>query len=326
VAEHVAAQVEAAAAVGPAAKKQKTKPKVQNVSDALKRLGVVMKKEEKFPKATTMFVQLLENNMTEANSGEFLAVIEGAMERRTWIHAQDKRASYAKLVQAALKQREMFAEEQHWKMELYEFDVLKHATLFTDDSYGFPSAVNAVQYDIEAKLTALAGGAAGLTSPRPSIPGTLAFVKRKAWEVAIMAALSKSHSCRRRRRRRRRRRPCRSMLHLLYYACSPQFHPSLLMPPQSRALSCLRTVCCVGRCCGLWPACLPACSDGSGAEQVPMGEGPGGEDHRQGVRDALHVRHAGEQSAGGTMAADGCCIECKIARRSGAARRRGVRE
>ena len=34
MAEHVAAQVEAAAAVGPAAKKQKTKPKVQNVSDA----------------------------------------------------------------------------------------------------------------------------------------------------------------------------------------------------------------------------------------------------------------------------------------------------
>ena len=87
VADHVSAQVEEAASQGPV-KKQKMKPKVANVSDALVRLGVVMKKEEKFAKAATMFVQLMENNMTEENSGDFLAVIDGAMERRTWIHAQ----------------------------------------------------------------------------------------------------------------------------------------------------------------------------------------------------------------------------------------------
>jgi hypothetical protein len=193
VADHVAEQVEAAAA-GPAAKKRKTKPKVQNVSDALVRLGVVMKKEEKFAKATTMFLQLLENNMTADNSSEFLAVVESTMQKRTWIHAQDKRVSYVKLVQAVLKQREMYDSEHQWKMDLYEFDVLKHGTLFTDDSYGFPSAVNAVQYDIETQLEALSKGAAGMTSPRPAIPGTPEAAKRKAWEVVIMAALSKTQA------------------------------------------------------------------------------------------------------------------------------------
>lgn len=197
MADHIAEQVEAAAAAGPAAKKQKTKTKVQNVSDALVRLGVVMKKEEKFAKASTMFVQLIENNMSADNSSEFLAVIEGTMEKRTWIHAQDKRASYAKLVQAVLKQREVFSSEHQWKMELFEFDVLKHGTLFTDDSYGFPSAVNAVQYDIETQLEALSNAATGMASPthaRPPMPGTPEAAKRKAWEVAIMAALSKAHA------------------------------------------------------------------------------------------------------------------------------------
>ena len=192
MADHIAEQVEAAAAAGPAAKKQKTKPKVQNVSDALVRLGVVMKKEEKFAKASTMFVQLIENNMSAENSSEFLAVIEGTMEKRTWIHAQDKRASYAKLVQAVLKQREVFSSEHQWKMELFEFDVIKHGTLFTDDSYGFPSAVNAVQYDIETQLEALSNAAT--THSRPPMPGTPEAAKRKAWEVAIMAALSKAQA------------------------------------------------------------------------------------------------------------------------------------
>ena len=153
-----------------------------------------MKKEEKFAKATTMFLQLLENNMTADNSSEFLAVVESAMQRRTWIHAQDKRASYVKLVQAVLKHREMFDTEHQWKMDLFEFDVLKHGTLFTDDSYGFPSAVNAVQYDIETQLEALSKGTTGMTSPRTAIPGTPEALRRKAWEVVIMAALSKSQA------------------------------------------------------------------------------------------------------------------------------------
>ena len=153
-----------------------------------------MKKEEKFPKAATMFVQLMENNMTEENSGDFLAVIDGAMERRSWIHAQDKRATYVKLITAALKHRDLFGESLGWKMALWDFDVLKHGTLFTDDSYGFPSACNAVQYEIETRLTALNGGAAvgGLGSPKmaPAVPGSVEYIRRKAWETAIMAALT----------------------------------------------------------------------------------------------------------------------------------------
>jgi hypothetical protein len=192
VADHVSAQVDEASQ--PAAKKQKTKPKVANVSDALVRLGVVMKKEEKFPKASTMFVQLMDNSMTEANSSEFLAVIDAAMERRTWVHAQEKCDTYVKLVTAAVKHRDLFGTPLRWKVELWDFDVLKHGTLYTDDSYGFPSACNAVQYEIETKLTSLNGGAAvgGLGSPKmaPAVPGSEQFNRRKAWETAIMAALT----------------------------------------------------------------------------------------------------------------------------------------
>ena len=125
VADHIEAHVEAEA---PPAKKQKTKPKVTNVSEALVRLGVVMKKEEKFAKATTMFLQLLENNMSEGNSGEFLKVFEAAMARRTWIHATDKRPTYVKLIEAAVKRREMFGEPAQWLMQLWEFDVLTHSS------------------------------------------------------------------------------------------------------------------------------------------------------------------------------------------------------
>ena len=111
------------------------------------------------------------------------------------ISLQDKRATYVKLIAAALKHRELFGESLSWKMQLWDFDVLKHGTLFTDDSYGFPSACNAVQYEIEAKLTALNGGMAGgggLGSPKmaPAVPGSAAFKRRTAWETAIMAALT----------------------------------------------------------------------------------------------------------------------------------------
>ena len=57
------------------------------------------------------------------------------------------------------------------------------AGLFTDDSFAFATAANAVQYDIERELSARAG------RPIPQV-GSQPYKVREAWEAAMMAALS----------------------------------------------------------------------------------------------------------------------------------------
>ena len=170
----------------PVKKKQKVKPKVTNVSEALVRLGIAMRKEEKFGKAVSMVLQLMSNNMNESNAEDFVKLIEGALARRQWIPAHGTQGDYVRLIEAALSKRDSFGISRQPVLTLWEFDVCKHARLLTDDSFAFASAVSAAQYDMEVKLREWQGtkGAKGGVRDGEDI-----IALRKSWESAIMAAL-----------------------------------------------------------------------------------------------------------------------------------------
>ena len=96
---------EAAALVEqPAAKKQKVKPKVTNVSEALVRIALALKREEKFDKASRMVIQLMQNNMDKGNAADFVKVIGQVLEKREWIHSHKLQPHYVRLIEAALGQ------------------------------------------------------------------------------------------------------------------------------------------------------------------------------------------------------------------------------
>ena len=189
ISDEVEAQVEQ-----PAAKKQKVKPKVTNVAEALVRLTAAMRKEEKFGKATSMVVQLMNNNLASENSDAFAKLIEAVLLKRDWIHSHKLQPHYLKLLEVTVAKRDLFAPARQEQIDVWEFDVLKHAQLITDDSFAFATAASSVLYDMERRLRLFASASA---SPRPTMADGVAVAQaakrdyeiRVLWEIAIMAML-----------------------------------------------------------------------------------------------------------------------------------------